>query len=195
MGVGGGGRNWQELTTEAPGVTYVVQDLRGGKMTHKDQPRRPAGTPNGGQWAPAQHIEDEIMLAPRGVRPELIAEAREHPTDMDPEMLYGATEAEVDWLLEHGSGTHAVALSRRDDLTTDQYLRLLDHEMPLAARANAAMSMHPGVAARAAMDPEPQVRAYALVYGWDLDPEVKAALRADAEVVSAARHLGLDVGD
>ena len=29
-----------------------------------DQPRRPAGTPAGGQWAPAAHSEPEVELAP-----------------------------------------------------------------------------------------------------------------------------------
>jgi|GEM_PF-5029081 hypothetical protein len=32
----------------------------------KNQPRKPAGTPAGGQWAPAPHAEPEITLRPVG---------------------------------------------------------------------------------------------------------------------------------
>lgn len=98
------------------------------------KPRKPAGTPEGGRWAPSGHEEGDFALAPEGVRPELVAEVTAHPHDADPDMLLRATPKEVDWVLEHGTSTHMATLARRNDLTKEQYLRLLGPEQPFSAR-------------------------------------------------------------
>ena len=160
------------------------------------QPRKPAGTPEGGQWAPAGHAEPDFALSPEGVRPELITELAAHPHDADPNLIWGATPKEVDWILDHGSSTHIVTLATRNDLTREQYLRLLEPERPLSARLDVIGKPQlavPGLAEKASHDPHPIVRAYALSLGWDLPPEREQALRSDPEVIRVAEKMGLDI--
>ena len=160
------------------------------------QPRKPAGTPEGGQWAPSGHAEGDFVLAPEGVRPELVAEVTSHPHDANPDLILKATSKEVDWILEHGSSTHMATLSLRNDLTREQYLRLLDPEQPFSARLDVvgkcALGI-PGLADKASYDPHPVIRAHAAYLGWDLSPERKRALLEDPEVLRVAEKMGLDL--
>ena len=148
------------------------------------QPRKPAGMPDGGQWRPAAHAEEDIPLLPEGVRPELATKAASG-------LVITATPKEVDWLLDNGTPGAKVGLSHRDDLARAQYLRLLHPEQPRAAKLNVLARLEPGLAEVAAEDPDPIVRAYALVLGWDLPEGRACALRADPEVVRVAQKLNL----
>gem|GEM_PF-6477040 len=158
------------------------------------QPRKPAGTPEGGQWAPTRHSEGDFLLAPEGVRPELVAELTNHPHDADPNLIWDANPREVEWILEHGSSSHLDALALRNDLTNEQYVRLLDPENPFSVRLEVVhKSGISGIAEKASYDPHPAIRLYALYLGWDLPPERKRALLADKDVLRVAKKLGIDL--
>ena len=158
------------------------------------KPRKPAGTPEGGRWAPSGHEEGDFALAPEGVRPELVGEVTAHQHDADPDMLLRATPKEVDWVLEHGTSTHMATLARRNDLTKEQYLRLLGPEQPFSARLDVVGKSSLGItglADKASFDPHPVIRAYAAYLGWDLSPERKQALLADPQVLRVAKKMGM----
>jgi len=172
--------------------TGILVPEKGRPMT---QPRKPSGTPEGGQWAPSGHAEADFVLAPEGVRPELVAEVTNHPHDANPELIFGATPKEVDWILEHGSSTHVATLSLRDDLTREQYLRILDPEQPLSARLDVVgkCALIPGLAEKASYDPHPVIRAHAAYLGWDLSHERRQALLADPDVIRMANKMHMDL--
>lgn len=186
----GGSEAAQQASGHAmTGITYK-------KGTQMTQPRKPSGTPEGGRWAPTEHAEGDYDLAPPGVRPELVAAVAAHPRDLDPRLIWEASPAEVDWLLEHGSSTHVCSLADRDDLTKEQYMKLLDSDRPISARVDVASKVLviEGLAEKASKDPSPVVRALALAYGWDLSARRRQELMDDPEVIRMAQKLGLDLG-
>ena len=188
------------------------------QMTGTRQPRRPPGTPEGGQWAPSAHDEADIPLEvpdaqgaaggtmttqyptsslsplPDGVSQEVFDEVTNHPSDPDPYAICGATPREVDWILDNGPDVHKTLLAGRDDLSVQQYMRLLDPDLPFSARLDTVRRCYhgPGLAEKASYDPDPIIRAYALSDGWDLPRDRAEALKADPETVRMMDKLGLE---
>lgn len=77
-------------------------------------------------------------------------------------------------------GSQALELASSPDVSAVD-LAEMARSPHASVRLSAAMSQYPQTAGRAAVDPHPLIRAQA-VDGWDVDADVRAALRRDREV-------------
>lgn len=169
----------------------IVKVVEQPRAMEKHQPRKPAGRPDGGQWTARPHDEADVDLLPAGVRQRTFDEVTRHPNDPDASVIMSATPAEVEWMMAYGSNTHKVLLAGRDDLTNEQYMRLMEPNQPYAVRIEVASKLRPGIAYKASYDPDPTIRAYALYYGWDLPAERVQALKQDPETMRVMNRIGL----
>lgn len=92
--------------------------------------------------------------------------------------------------LVDGSPAEQMIAAKAVALTDKQAEQLADPSNPFAVRLMVATRSQPGVALRAAQDPDPLVRLRALQVGFDLPEEVRHALSADAAVRRAAVIFG-----
>lgn len=92
--------------------------------------------------------------------------------------------------LVDGSPAEQVIAAKAMSLTDEQAAQLADPGNEFAVRLMVATRTHPGVAARAAQDPDPVVRLRALQLGFDLPDEVRDQLANDPDVKHAATVFG-----
>lgn len=92
--------------------------------------------------------------------------------------------------LVDGSPAEQMVAAKAVALTDEQAAQLADPHNTFAVRLMVATRSHPGVAARAAEDPDPLVRLRALQVGFDLPEEVRSRLAADQDVRRAATVFG-----
>lgn len=132
-----------------------------------------------GKWAPKNLGEN-----PEGVSADLdhVAGIDSVP-DIDLDEIASATPGELWDVVDHPDWRVRMYAPASPNLTTAQMQALADPQsQPVPVRLAVSALSSPGVAARAAADPNPLVRQRALHFGWDLDPDTVDALRRDPEI-------------
>ena len=152
-------------------------------MTARRHNRRPAGQPQGGQFAPKTSQEANIDLTdPAGQR---VASAGGPADRAGLPVATFASRHELWAYIEHPDIAERIAATtnvRLDDYQLDALMN--SQRQPVIVRRAAARLLRAGVAERAASDPAPEVRQVALD-GWDLPDQLRAELLADGEVILA----------
>lgn len=132
--------------------------------------------------------------APRSQGGQFRPTARPEPADVSlssgrPDVLNATTEQlwkhiyDPDWAVR-------LTAARAPALSTEQMHALADADrQPAVVRLAVAGLLNPGVAARAAEDPHPLVRAQASETGWDLDAQLREQMRRDPEIALAKSLL------
>jgi hypothetical protein len=149
-------------------------------MSKQNPKRKPAGVPSGGQFAAKSNPESDVTLD---------SAYAAHPSRLPSLEAIASADADRLWAYIH----HSEPLVRADAannlaVTHDQLDQLADPAVqPFEVRASVARLLYPGVANRAASDPDPVVRAIALD-GWDLTNTVRDELERD-EVVQRVRRM------
>lgn len=146
-----------------------------------------------GKWTAKGYSEadggPETILSAQGRVPHgQIPASRDLPVEVDqithadPEQLWEIVE-HPDWRVRMYAPTAI-------NLTTEQMKVLADPAtQPVPVRMAVAALSNPGVAARAASDPNPLVRQQALAFGWDLPAHTRQALHSDPEVAAVNKTL------
>ena len=139
------------------------------------QDRHLGGAPGGqgGRWRGREHgTADMVRLTP------------------DSESILRASTDELWRLIHHPDHAVRLTAARAVNLSTEQLHALADPDtQPPIVRLAVAGLLNPGVADRAANDPNPLVRLQAAATGWDLPDRVRNALVRDQEVALAGAVL------
>jgi hypothetical protein len=141
--------------------------------------RELAGKSTGGQFA--KKVNGELAT---DLNDDALIEGEDHS-----EIPYDASADEIRTLAKSPDHFIRAQLSGFKNVPEDVLEELQQPEQELGTRQSVIATMYPGVAARAAHDPHPLIRAHALFAGWDLSADEKHRLQKDRGVEKVMRLL------